>query len=61
MRYGNEVRGVGTVFGNVHGNDRLFHMPAKRNPHPERVVRNPGIRFEELVLRVNLGGTVSIR
>jgi hypothetical protein len=61
MRYGNEVRGVGTVLGNVHGNERFFRMPTRKAPHPERVVRRPGITFEELLAKVTLNGSVSFR
>jgi hypothetical protein len=60
MRYGNEVRGVGTNLGIVKG-DHFFRMPTRRISHPERVVRPSRVRLEEVILRVQVGGTVSAR
>ena len=54
MEKGNVI-GVGTILGNTRGD--CFRMPIRRSPHPERVVRSPRIRFEELVLRVKLNGS----
>ena len=56
----NEVRGIGTVLGNVRST-RLFHMPGKRPGHPGRLVRQTRITFAEAVLKVRVGRSVETR
>jgi len=47
------VFGIGTILGSHRGN--CFRMPARRHPHPERLVRSPRPTLEQLISKVTVG------